>query len=41
MKNFIPASFQTYDYTRPLVWLALILAIAVVAYSSLSGSSIL
>ena len=41
MKNFIPATFQTYDYTRVLVWLAFILALAVVAYSSLAGESIL
>ncbi|WP_280137783.1 hypothetical protein [Sinorhizobium glycinis] len=38
MKNFIPASFQSYDYTRVIVWLAFILAIAVVVYSALFGS---
>ncbi len=41
MKNFMPANFQTYDYTRLLVWFAFILAIVVVAYSSLAGESIL
>ncbi|MEY9559702.1 hypothetical protein [Sinorhizobium fredii] len=41
MKNFIPASFQAYDYSRLLVWLAFILALAVVAYSSLAGERLL